>query len=523
MRFGSIAHQCTCSDLALVLEPWSQIKYSKYQYAPLIQLEKVTCGDARMTSITVFKKRKLKKPAKNASQETESAGEKSTEKTCKTSDGDDETEGDKNSNTDKEKDSDESTNEKTEKKEDDSNSEQSAGKDKTSEKDAESEKEKSTENTDGLAEKVNKEAENSSKSGEKEGLGGEWWLCGLRVTSAKSSSDLGITEGDDVSSEEYKLEPKEFITLVKAHYPKDKVQALNKRGREKEIVAQEMFGLTTVEDLSFETNLDRELGPISAGSEQLLPGLEYRLPKQIFRLEKGSPSNFWWLQGFGLEKVKLDGGEKETGRFFPIWKFQSSNKYYPSEYQGIEFVAGVKKQFQCSIDGIEECLSIESIQDLNTLERTPVHEVVELDDEDSDGGGCQDNSDEDADGDGDETREENGQPNIQENEDSVMIVDSDSSMGDMEREEDHLGRGEDEDDEEEEEEYQQGVLQHEMFGGYGHGQGGPITTGLGGVEEPIEIPSSSDEEEEQPMPNGLGVSEKRKHVESTDKSPKRKR
>merc|ERR1719187_579916 len=141
-----------------------------------------------------------------------------------------------------------------------------------------------------------------------------------------------------------------------------------------------MFCLGSVEDLSFETNFERVLGPISNPKCEIGIGLTFRLPKQILRLEKGSPPNFWWLQGFGMEKIQIEENQ-EIRRFFPIWKFQSANKYYPSEYQGIQFVAGVKKQFQCSIEGIEQCLTLETIQDLNTLERTPVHEVVDLDDE----------------------------------------------------------------------------------------------------------------------------------------------
>ena len=38
------------------------------------------------------------------------------------------------------------------------------------------------------------------------------------------------------------------------------------------------------------------------------------------------------FKGFGSEKIQLQDTEEKT-RFFPIWKFGSSFKYYPNDYQ----------------------------------------------------------------------------------------------------------------------------------------------------------------------------------------------
>ncbi len=44
-----------------------------------------------------------------------------------------------------------------------------------------------------------------------------------------------------------------------------------------------------------------------------------------FIAEKGCPGYFHSLQGFGLERVQLEGAEART-KLFPIWRFQSANK-----------------------------------------------------------------------------------------------------------------------------------------------------------------------------------------------------
>merc|ERR1719228_2024192 len=157
------------------------------------------------------------------------------------------------------------------------------------------------------------------------------------------------------------------------------------------------------------------------------------MPRQITRLEKDSPQNYWWLQGFGMEilGMETDPAESRPSRFYPIWGFQSSYKYYPVKYEGFEFVAGVKKHHQFSIKGIEEECCLKTAQDLEFVERTPVHEVVDLGDSD-DEYSADDNDGQDAEEDDDEDEGAADHVVIDNSgnyEDSVMIVDSDSEDG----------------------------------------------------------------------------------------------
>jgi len=271
-------------------------------------------------------------------------------------------------------------------------------------------------------------------------------VCGLEMADADSEYSVGQVEG--CRKHEYKLDKGEFIMEVAGLFSKKK----------------ENISVAEVEDLSFRTSKGRRLGPEKeAGTKS---GLIYRLPSQIFRLEEEAPSNFWWLQGFGLEKGNPEAKEKKP-LFYPIWGFQSANKYYPEDYQGVEFIAGVKKQFQYSVDGIAECLTLNTCQDLNTLEKTPVYEVVDL---------------EDSEEEEEEEAELEQAPPKQKNT-SVTILDTSNS-------EDEMGEEEEEDDEESME-----MSSSAMGQLMGHQQ-------LGEENEPIEIESSDDEDQPQPGSGG---------------------
>ena len=61
----------------------------------------------------------------------------------------------------------------------------------------------------------------------------------------------------------------------------------------------------------------------------------FRIPKQILRLEKGSPTNYFWLKGFGLETVQLQvetskwvGGIKgiKVQKFYTVIKWSITRK-----------------------------------------------------------------------------------------------------------------------------------------------------------------------------------------------------
>jgi len=467
MRFGTIPHNCYCSELALKVEPWSQISLSKLQYAPGPADPSTAVCSAPLRSITVYLD-KLVTPEvnqENGTTETEKKGEDAEEKSESTT--------------------------------------------------AEEPKPEAAKKVD------------------------EWRVCGIKlVDSKKKEQSVGVLEGDNVKSSTYELEKGEFITEILGLFNKDKVAGLEGRGKHrKEMLAQEMLSLTSVEDLGFRTNKGRSFGPTGEkkkeekkddkkdeekkkngeevkqngkeeeGDVNTKIGVFYRLPKQIMRLENGAPNNFWWLQGFGLEKVKL-GEEEEKIKFYPIWKFHSAHKYYPLDYEGIEFVGGVKKHMQFSIDGLEECLDLKTIQDLESVEKTPVHEVVDLDD-------SEEEEAEPAE-DGEEENTSTNQNDAEgENEDSVMIVDSDDGGGgDREEEEDDE---EEEGEEEEEDEYQQGMLSHEVFGAqYSNARMG------GGAAEPIEIPSSSDEDDSEKQSNGSS-GKKRKGSGSDAGTPKKKK
>lgn len=527
LRFGSIPHQCACSDLVLKLEPWSQMSQTKFQFAPAkLQEEKVVCS-GNLKSITVFIQGKKKDGSENATNKTsvkdkDSVKDKNSAKSkdsVKDKDSakaneavkDKDKVPEKEKDEEKEKDAEDKSKDKadlSEEKEDkgDEAKEKDGEKgDKDKKSDEESEKNAVGDDDKGKADEKEEEEEEENM---------EWRVCGIKITSGEKELTLGVLEGEGVRSKEYVLEEGEFITEIAAHFEKEKVSSLDGRGKRKEMVAKEMFSMTCIEDYSFKTNTGKVLGPILETKNKPVVGLFFRLPRQILRLEAESPSNFWWLQGFGSEKIQLQDTEEKT-RFFPIWKFGSSFKYYPNDYQGFEFVAGIKKHLQFSLEGIEECLELQTTQDLDMLERTPVHELVDLDDSEEE----------------EEQVDTADKPHksVEINEDSVMIVDSGSS--DDGGEVDDEGEEEEDDgfdDDDDADDYTQSLLQHPLFGGLGGLAGagdGKNGTG-GGAEEPIEIPSSSDDEEEEeveePVTNGKGKG-KRSSASSPTKSAKKKK
>jgi len=450
MRYGSIPHKTHCSDLNLKLEAYSKAAgSSRSQFCPgAFQQETVLCKQG-LESITVH--------------------------ICKIGDLSDKKD---DEDKDKDKEDKESEEEKEEESEKEGNNEKDA------EKDTEKDKEKDND----------------------EDNDGEWVLCGMTLSDGSEDLSLGRTTGK-VKSKKLTLNPKEFITEVYGHFEKEKVAALDARGKKKELAAQELLSMITVEDMSFKTNQDRELGPVREKAN-IKVGTIYKMPRQITRLEKDAPQNYWWLQGFGMEilGMETDPPESRPCRFYPIWAFQSSYKYYPNKYEGFEFVAGVKKHHQFSIKGIEEECCLKTAQDLEFVERTPVHEVVDLGDSDDEYSN-DDNDDQDAEGEEDED-EDDGKAdhvvidNSGNYEDSVMIVDSDSEDGQNHNSSSKKRNGKksassksksavagDSDQEGD----QDDSAPHGIFGGMS-GLPDSITGGKAS-HEPIEIASSSDEDE----------------------------
>ena len=300
---------------------------------------------------------------------------------------------------------------------------------------------------------------------------------------------IGLTDHHTTKEETYNLEEGELITEVNTHHP---TALINKPGNSFE---NEVFSLTTIHDLSFETNKERRLGPMKESDLPLGIGLTMRVPSKIRHLEKNCPGKFCWLQGFGSEEIKISGStEKKT--LYPIWGFQTHFKVYSIKNQEFDFVAGIKKLYQFSIEGLNENPKIDDLEDIYQIERSPVHEVVDLEDSDS-------NAEEDSDG--------ATQPGMFTNDDSIMVVDSDSE--------------DEEDGEEEESDEETGYLGHGIMPiaemGYGYPPMNfrpPINDGQGGEDEPIEIASSSDGE----PPNMTDVEEddKEKKEKTTKENSK---
>jgi len=288
-------------------------------------------------------------------------------------------------------------------------------------------------------------------------------VSGIKVKYDNGKEDsLGLTDHHSTKQETYDLEEGEFVTEVHTHHP---AALIKKPGNS---FLEEIHSLTTIHDISFGTNKDKQLGPMKESDLPLGVGLTLRVPSKIRHLEKNCPGKFCWLQGFGSEEIKIDGTEgKKT--LYPIWGFKTHFKVYSVKNQELEFVAGIKKLYQFSIASITDNTQIDDLEDIYQIERSPVHEVVDLDDSDSN----------------EEELEGAMQPGIHNNEDSIMVVDSESEEGS-------------EDDESFDE---SGYLGHGILPMGQMGYGYPPMhyklpdDGQGGENEPIEIESSSEGEE----------------------------
>ena len=289
-------------------------------------------------------------------------------------------------------------------------------------------------------------------------------VAGISLKFDDSSEDsLGNTEHHTARQQTYTLEEGELILEVHSHYPTSLLVKKNNRYQ------SEIFDMTNICDLSFLTNKERRLGPMKESDSTLGDGLTMKIPSKIRHLEKHCPGSFSWLQGFGSEMVTTrDKGEQMA--FYPIWGFKAHFKVYPVEQQEFDFVSGFKKHYQFSLDGLSDNLSIESLEDLNQIERSPVHEVVDLEDSEE--------------SEPESTNKRKSSRVEDQNEDSIMVVDSE--------EEDQ-----DEDSEEEEEDdgggFEHGMIPQEYQPSF---RGNLNKNTDGGEDEPIEIESSSEEEKE---------------------------
>ena len=283
-----------------------------------------------------------------------------------------------------------------------------------------------------------------------------------------TEEQLGETEHHTARQETYRLEEGELVQEVHSHYPTSLL--LKKKNR----YQSEIFNMTNMYDLSFVTNKERRLGPMTESDLPLGDGLTMKIPNKIRHLEKNCPGSFSWLQGFGCEMVKLPETTAEKISFFPIWGFKAHFKVYPVKQQEFDFVSGFKKHYQFSLNGLADNPSIESLEDLNQIERSPVHEVVDLEDSESEP---------------ESTNKRKSSRVDDQNEDSIMVVDSEDD--------DDEDNNEEEEEEEEEEDDGDG-FQHGMIPqGYQPSFRGNLNNKTGGGEdEPIEIESSSEEEKE---------------------------
>ena len=309
-----------------------------------------------------------------------------------------------------------------------------------------------------------------------------------------SEERLGETEHHTVKQETYRLEEGELVQEVHSHYPTSLL--LKKKNR----YQSEIFNMTNMYDLSFVTNKERRLGPMTDSDLPLGDGLTMKIPNKIRQLEKNCPGSFSWLQGFGSEMVKLPDTTDEKISFFPIWGFKAHFKVYPVEQQEFDFVSGFKKHYQFSLNGLSDNPSIESLEDLNQIERSPVHEVVDLEDSE-------------------ESENEPKSPNKRkssrvddQNEDSIMVVDSEED-------------DEEDGSEEEEEEDDGGGFQHGMIPqGYQPSFRGNLNNKTdGGEDEPIEIESSSEEEKEEENVDGKKDQNRDESFSFLEENNKRKR
>jgi len=303
-----------------------------------------------------------------------------------------------------------------------------------------------------------------------------------------SEESLGATDGENKVEETYDLGEGDLITEIMTYH---------KRGFFANAAVQHEFStLSQVHDIAFTTNKQKMVGPMESSKHSMDIGLRLKVPAKLRYLEKECPGVFYWLQGFGLEEMKDDAGK--TVIFYPIWGFQTHFKCYELNKQDFEFVAGIKKCYQFSVEGMSENPMINTLEDINSLERTPVHEVVDL-------------------GDSDEDDEPRAGPSMV-NDDSIMMIDSDSEHtedgSDVEDEEDS---DDDFDEEENAGLLAAGILEVESGEEVGHGTDSPFNADIldeddddddednepvgqpkGFSNELIEIPSSSEPDQEPP-------------------------
>ena len=307
-----------------------------------------------------------------------------------------------------------------------------------------------------------------------------------------SEERLGVTEHHTVKEETYRLEEGELVQEVHSHYPTSLL--LKKKNR----YQSEIFNMTNMYDLSFVTNKERRLGPMKDSDLPLGDGLTMKIPNKIRHLEKNCPGSFSWLQGFGSEMVTIPDTTEEKISFFPIWGFKAHFKVYPVEKQEFDFVSGFKKHYQFSLNGLSDNPSIESLEDLNQIERSPVHEVVDLEDSEE--------------SEHESTSKRKSSRVEDENEDSIMVVDSEED-------------DEEDGSEEEEEEDDDGGFQHGMIPqGYQPSFRGNLNNKTdGGEDEPIEIESSSEEEKEEENVDGKKDQNRDESFSFLEENNKRKR
>jgi len=300
---------------------------------------------------------------------------------------------------------------------------------------------------------------------------GVYKVCGLRLKFEESEEQslVGVADHPTVREEEYAMEEGEYIVEVTTHHLRSDLQ----KG---EVFRKEIASLTNISDLSFTTSKGRTLGPCphEEGWPDLGPGLLLSLPTKLKHLEKNCPGRFHWLAGFGERQVHL-ADTKAKAALHPVWSLQTHFKVYPVNNPEFEFVSGVKKHLQYSVKGVLEEALVDEMEDITQVERSPVHEVVDLEDSEEEGEGV------------------TSATMPQGDDSAVMVVDSDSAEEEEEEEE-----------ESEEDEESDRVPRRGWGGGGKRGWGGeedhyqarPGDTRGCDPDEPIEIESSSDEEEE---------------------------
>jgi len=307
-------------------------------------------------------------------------------------------------------------------------------------------------------------------------------VCGIGLCWDSGEEKIGETDEKETDHLKLELENGEHILDIWTHHSSEDLA--NKS------FLKEISSLSNIGDLSFETNKGRSLGPMDDSKEKLIKCFRLRIPGRVKALEKNCPGKYHWLQGFGCEEIKF--GDTSKFAFYPIWGFQTHFKVYSVKNQDLDFVAGIKKQYQFSIEGLEENPLIDDIEDIHQIEKSPVHEIVDLDD--SDVVSDSENSE--------STPKTSAQVPENSMDDSIMVVDSGSEHSEYEDE--SLNQG--------------NFTDFNLFGGNHNG--------VGDENEPIEIESSSDSEAEEESENGENSKVKTtngKKPDSPAASPKKRK